>query len=43
MLTRNFVLILIVTACTKNMNFIISDCLFGAVKLTMNADPDKYG
>ena len=23
-------------------NFIIKDCLFGAVKLTKNSDPDKY-
>ena len=23
--------------------FILGDCLFGAVKLTKNADPDKYG
>ena len=26
-----------------NIDFIKSDCLFEAVKLTMNADPDKYG
>ena len=26
-----------------NIDFIKSNCLFEAVKLTMNADPDKYG
>ena len=25
-----------------NANFTLRDCLFGAVKLTKNADPDKY-
>ena len=25
-----------------NTNFILKDHLFGAVKLTKNADPDKY-
>ena len=25
-----------------NANFALKDCLFGAVKLTKNADPDKY-
>ena len=25
-----------------NANFTLKDCLFGAVKLTKNADPDKY-
>ena len=26
-----------------NTNFILGNCLFGAVKVTNNADPDKYG
>ena len=26
-----------------NMDFTLGDCLFAAIKLTMNADPDKYG
>ena len=26
-----------------NTNFTLADCLFGVVKLTKNADPDKYG
>ena len=25
-----------------NTKFTLSDCLFGTVKLTKNADPDKY-
>ena len=25
-----------------NTDFTLKDCLFGAVKLTKNADPDKY-
>ena len=25
-----------------NADFTLKDCLFGAVKLTKNADPDKY-
>ena len=25
------------------MDFTLGDCLFAAIKLTMNADPDKYG
>ena len=25
------------------MNFTLGDCLFGALKLTKNDDPDKYG
>ena len=27
----------------SNTGFILGDCLFGAVKLTKNADTDKYG
>ena len=32
-------------ACFRGLNtdFTLSDCLFGAVKLTKNADADKYG
>ena len=26
-----------------NTDFILGNCLFGAVKLTKNNDPDKYG
>ena len=26
-----------------NIDFMLDNCLFGAVKLTKNADPDKYG
>ena len=26
-----------------NTTFTLGDCLFGAVKLTKNADPDKHG
>ena len=26
-----------------NTDFTLKDCLFGAVKITKNADPDKYG
>ena len=26
-----------------NTDFTLGDCMFGAVKLTKNADPDKYG
>ena len=26
-----------------NIDFTISNCLFGTVKVTKNADPDKYG
>ena len=25
-----------------NADFILKDCLFGAIKFTKNADPDKY-
>ena len=25
-----------------NINFTLNSCLFGSVKLTENADPDKY-
>ena len=25
-----------------NVDFTLKDCLFGAVKITKNADPDKY-
>ena len=27
----------------SNTDFTLDNCLFGAVKLTKNADPDKYG
>ena len=30
--------------CSRDLqtNFTLKDCLFGAVKMTKNADPDKY-